>query len=87
MVIKSFKTTELISTHVQYNKAIDYIRAGTDDKIVLSNPRAMSLEEALAYMGDDEIVEVTSGSVRVGEARKNGKGDSEELRKSFLDHR
>ncbi|KAG5348797.1 hypothetical protein C0989_008089, partial [Termitomyces sp. Mn162] len=32
-----------------------------DDKIVLSPPRAMSLEEMLAYVGDDELVEVTPG--------------------------
>ncbi|KAH0580217.1 hypothetical protein H2248_001736 [Termitomyces sp. 'cryptogamus'] len=36
-----------------------------DDKIVLSPPRAMSLEEMLAYVGDDELVEVTPGRVRL----------------------
>ncbi|KAG5726860.1 GTP-binding protein TypA/BipA like protein [Termitomyces sp. T112] len=36
-----------------------------DDKIMLSPPRAMSLEEMLAYVGDDELVEVTPGRVRL----------------------
>ncbi|KAG5734436.1 GTP-binding protein TypA/BipA like protein [Termitomyces sp. T112] len=36
-----------------------------DDKIVLSPPRAMLLEEMLAYVGDDELVEVTPGRVRL----------------------
>ncbi|KNZ77656.1 GTP-binding protein TypA/BipA like protein [Termitomyces sp. J132] len=36
-----------------------------DDKIVLSPPRAMSLEEMLAYVGDDELVEVTPGRINV----------------------
>jgi len=47
-------------------KQLTNIRAaGADEKIVLASPRIMTLEEALAYMGDDEIVEVTPGSVRL----------------------
>jgi GTP-binding protein len=36
-----------------------------DEKIILASPWIMTLEEALAYMADDEIVEVTPGSVRL----------------------
>lgn len=36
-----------------------------DDKIVLSSPRVMTLEEMLAYMGDDELVEITPVGVRL----------------------
>ena len=39
--------------------------AGADEKILLASPRIITLEEALAYMRDDEIVEVMSGSVRL----------------------
>ncbi|KIJ94180.1 hypothetical protein K443DRAFT_110890 [Laccaria amethystina LaAM-08-1] len=47
-------------------KQLTNIRAaGADEKIVLASPRIMTLEEALAYMGDDEIVEVTPGSIRL----------------------
>jgi GTP-binding protein len=47
-------------------KQLTNIRAaGADEKIVLASPRVMTLEEALAYMGDDEIVEVTPGSIRL----------------------
>lgn len=47
-------------------KQLTNIRAaGADEKIVLASPRVMTLEEALAYMGDDEIVEVTPSSVRL----------------------
>jgi GTP-binding protein len=39
--------------------------------VVLTPPIRMSLEEAIAYIDDDELVEVTPGSLR--------------LRKRFLD--
>ncbi len=39
--------------------------AGKDDNIILSPPRIMSLEEALAYIEDDELVEVTPKSIRL----------------------
>jgi GTP-binding protein len=45
--------------------------AGKDDAVVLTPPIRMSLEEAIAYIDDDELVEVTPGSLR--------------LRKRFLD--
>jgi len=45
--------------------------AGKDDAIVLTPPIRMTLEKALAYIGDDELVEVTPKSIR--------------LRKRFLD--
>ena len=39
--------------------------AGKDENIILSPPRVMSLEEALAYIEDDELVEVTPKSIRL----------------------
>lgn len=47
-------------------KQLTNIRAAAaDEKIVLSSPRAMTLEECLSYMGDDEMVEITPESVRL----------------------
>ena len=47
-------------------KQLTNIRAsGKDDAIKLSPPRMMSLEEALAYIQDDELVEVTPSSIRL----------------------
>ena len=45
--------------------------AGTDDNVRLTPPVKMSLEEAIAYVDDDELVEVTPNAIR--------------LRKRFLD--
>jgi GTP-binding protein len=47
-------------------KQLTNIRAsGKDDAIKLSPPRIMSLEQALAYIQDDELVEVTPSSIRL----------------------
>lgn len=54
------------------SKQLSNVRAsGKDEAIRLSPPRLMSLEQAIAYIQDDELVEVTPKSVR--------------LRKRFLD--
>ena len=45
--------------------------SGKDDAIRLTPPRLMTLEQAIAYIGDDEMVEVTPQTIR--------------LRKSMLD--
>ncbi len=42
--------------------------AGKDDAVRLSPPRPMRLEEAIAYIGDDELVEVTPGTIRLRKA-------------------
>lgn len=47
-------------------KQLSNVRAsGKDEAIKLSPPRLMSLEQALAYIQDDELVEVTPKSVRL----------------------
>ncbi len=39
--------------------------AGKDDAVALTPPRRRSLEEALSYIEDDELVEVTPKSIRL----------------------
>ena len=47
-------------------KQLTNIRAaGTDENIKLSPPLRLSLEEALAYINDDELVEVTPNHIRL----------------------
>ncbi|MFO7920861.1 MAG: translational GTPase TypA, partial [Nioella sp.] len=53
-------------------KKLTNVRAsGTDDAVRLTPPVQMSLEAAIAYIDDDELVEVTPNAIR--------------LRKRFLD--
>ena len=61
-----------LDINVLKGKQLTNIRAaGKDDAMLLIPPRRMSLEQAIAYIEDDELVEVTPGAVR--------------LRKRFLD--
>ncbi|MEH6402587.1 MAG: translational GTPase TypA [Sneathiella sp.] len=53
-------------------KQLTNVRAsGTDEAVRLTTPRKMNLEQAIAYIDDDELVEVTPNNIR--------------LRKRFLD--
>nr|WP_319251024.1 translational GTPase TypA [uncultured Celeribacter sp.] len=47
-------------------KKLTNVRAsGTDDAVRLTTPTTLSLEEAIAYINDDELVEVTPESIRL----------------------
>lgn len=54
-------------------KKLTNMRAsGSDEAVILTPPRAMTLEDCIAYINDDELVEVTPKSIRLrkrGEAR------------------
>ena len=39
--------------------------SGADEKLLLSPPRIFSLEEAIEYIGDDDLIEVTPKSIRL----------------------
>jgi len=56
---------------IKEKKLTNIRAAGKDDAMLLTPPRRMSLEQAIAYVQDDELVEVTPSAVR--------------LRKRFLD--
>jgi GTP-binding protein len=50
-------------------KQLTNIRAsGKDDAVRLTTPRRMNLEQAIAYIGDDEVVEVTPKHIRLRKA-------------------
>lgn len=48
------------------NKQLTNMRAsGTDEAMNLTPPRVMTLEDALDYVGEDELVEITPTKVRL----------------------
>lgn len=48
------------------NKQLTNVRAsGTDEAVRLLNPRKFTLEEALEFIADDELVEVTPAAIRI----------------------
>ncbi len=61
-------------------KQLTNIRAaGTDENLVLSPPERFSLEQALEFIDDDELVEVTPRSIRI---RKKNLSESDRKRES-----
>jgi GTP-binding protein len=50
---------------IQEKKLTNIRAAGKDDAMLLVPPRRMSLEQAIAYIEDDELVEVTPTAVRI----------------------
>jgi GTP-binding protein len=56
---------------IKEKKLTNVRAAGKDEALLLTPPRRMSLEQAIAYVEDDELVEVTPAAIR--------------LRKRFLD--
>ncbi len=50
---------------VKEKKLTNIRAAGKDEALLLIPPRRMSLEQAIAYIEDDELVEVTPGAVRL----------------------
>ena len=50
---------------IKEKKLTNIRAAGKDDALLLTPPRRMSLEQAIAYIEDDELVEVTPGAIRL----------------------
>ena len=56
----------LLYTSVCKKKHLTNTRSsGSDDALRLTPPRRMSLEDALEFIGDDELVEVTPKNIRL----------------------
>ncbi|NPD66688.1 translational GTPase TypA [Lichenicola cladoniae] len=50
---------------IKEKKLTNIRAAGKDDAMLLTPPRRMSLEQAIAYIEDDELVEVTPSAIRI----------------------
>ena len=57
--------TDLEVNPIKEKKLTNVRAAGTDDAMLLIPPRRMSLEQAIAYVEDDELVEVTPAAIRL----------------------
>ncbi|BDW90889.1 MULTISPECIES: translational GTPase TypA [Thalassospira] len=66
MIIGEHNRDNDLEVNVLKGKKLTNVRAsGKDEAVTLTPPRRMSLEEALSYIQDDELVEVTPKSVRI----------------------
>ncbi|MEC9068034.1 MAG: translational GTPase TypA [Pseudomonadota bacterium] len=62
------KPEDLEVNPLKSKQLTNFRSTGKDDAIRLSPPRRMSLEQAIAYIDDDEMVEVTPQSIRLRKA-------------------
>ncbi len=59
------RTTDLVVNPAKGKKLTNMRASGSDDAVILTPPEIMSLEECIAYINDDELVEVTPESIRL----------------------
>jgi len=66
MVVGESPKPQDISVNVCKKKHVTNMRAsGSDDAMRLENPKRMSLEEALEFINEDELLEVTPLNIRI----------------------
>ncbi|MBL4836445.1 MAG: translational GTPase TypA, partial [Kordiimonadaceae bacterium] len=66
MIIGENSRDNDLDVNVQKSKQLTNMRAsGKDDAIKMTTPKILPLEQALAYINDDELVEVTPTSIRL----------------------
>ena len=66
MVVGENSRENDLNVNVCKNKKLTNVRsAGADDALNLTPIRPMTLEDALEYIADDELVEVTPSSIRL----------------------
>ncbi|MBE7089931.1 MAG: translational GTPase TypA, partial [Clostridiales bacterium] len=66
MVVGVSPKAEDISVNVCKKKHLTNTRAsGSDDALRLETPKLMSLEEAMEFINDDEMLEITPKNVRI----------------------
>jgi GTP-binding protein len=59
------KPDDLEVNPMKSKQLTNFRSTGKDDAIRLTPPRLMSLEQAIAYIDDDEMVEVTPKTIRL----------------------
>jgi len=66
MIIGEHARDNDLEVNVQRSKQLTNVRAaGKDDAVRIAPPTILSLEQALAYINDDELVEVTPENIRL----------------------
>jgi GTP-binding protein len=65
------RPADMVVNPAKGKKLTNMRASGSDEAVILTPPRLMSLEDCIAYINDDELVEVTPSSIRLRK-RKNG---------------
>ena len=59
------RSNDLVVNPTKAKQLTNIRAAGTDENLLLTSPIKMTLEQALEFIDDDELVEVTPASIRV----------------------
>ena len=59
------RTADLVVNPAKGKKLTNMRASGSDEAVILTPPLDMSLEDCIAYINDDELVEVTPGAIRL----------------------
>ena len=66
MIVGECPKKEDIELNVCKKKHLTAVRSkGADEALILTPPRVLSLEQAIEYIADDELIEVTPKSIRL----------------------
>ena len=65
IVGENARTADLVVNPAKGKKLTNMRASGSDEAVILTPPVEMSLEECIAYINDDELVEVTPKSIRL----------------------
>jgi len=65
IVGESNKDTDMVVNVTQEKQLTNMRSAGKDSTVVLKKPRYMNLEACLAFINDDELIEITPTSIRL----------------------
>ncbi|MBI4792974.1 MAG: translational GTPase TypA [Deltaproteobacteria bacterium] len=59
------RPADMVVNPAKGKKLTNMRASGSDEAVILTPPRLMSLEDCIAYINDDELVEVTPASIRL----------------------
>jgi GTP-binding protein len=65
------RENDLVVNPSKGKKLTNMRAAGSDDNIILTPPTQMTLEKCIAFINDDELVEITPKSVRMRKAERD----------------
>jgi GTP-binding protein len=65
IVGENSRPADMVVNPAKGKKLTNMRATGSDEAVILTPPRLMSLEDCIAYINDDELVEVTPSSIRL----------------------
>ncbi len=65
IVGENCRTGDLVVNPAKGKKLTNVRASGSDESVILTPPKEMSLEDCIAFINDDELVEVTPDSIRL----------------------